>query len=95
MDSDKEKLSERFSIEDNEEFILKKNKKRYENLSLAMLLEEIDKKTSEVEKYTKDIEVNSENDVDTNEESDCDDEKDEDRDYVEYTGKFERGERDY
>lgn len=89
MNNDREKLSESFSADEIEESILKRNKKRYESLNLAMLFQEIDKKTEEVEKYTKDIEV------DSKEESDCADEKAEERDCVEYTGKFERGERDY
>lgn len=94
MDNDREKLSERFSLDDNEESILMKNKKRYQSLNLAELLEVIDQKTAEVERHVKEIaEPGPENDVEVNEESDV--EKEDEEDDVEYTGEaFERGERD-
>ena len=72
-----------------------KNKKRYQSLKLAELLEVIDQKTAEVERHVKEIEEpDPENDVDVNEESDV--EKEDEEDDVEYTGEaFERGERDF
>lgn len=95
MDNDREKLSERFSLGGNEESILMKNKKRYQSLNLAELLEVIDQKTAEVERHVKEIaEPDPENDVEVNEESDV--EKEDEEDDVEYTGEaFERGERDF
>lgn len=95
MNNDREKLSERFSVNDNEESILKKNKKRYQSLNLAELLEVIDQKTAEVERHVKEIaEPDPENDVDVNEKSDV--EKEDEEDDVEYTGEaFERGKRDF
>lgn len=95
MDNDREKLSECFSLGGNEESILMKNKKRYQSLNLAELLEVIDQKTAEVERHVKEIaEPDPENDVDVNEESDV--EKEDEEDDVEYTGEaFERGERDF
>lgn len=97
MNNDREKLSERFSVNDNEESILKRNKKRYQSLNLAALLEEADQKMAEVERHTREIiESDPENDVDVKEEADFDIEKADEEDNVEYTGEsFEREERDF
>ena len=64
MNNDREQLSERFSVDDNEESILKRNKKRYQSLNLAALLEEADQKIAEVERHTREsIESDPENEV--------------------------------
>lgn len=97
MNNDREQLSERFSVDDNEESILKRNKKRYQSLNLAALLEEADQKIAEVERHTREsIESDTENEVDVKEEADFDIEKEDEEDNVEYTGEsFEREERDF
>ena len=97
MNNDREQLSERFSVDDYEESILKRNKKRYQSLNLAALLEEADQKIAEVERHTREsIESDPENEVDVKEEADFDIEKEDEEDNVEYTGEsFEREERDF
>lgn len=51
MNNDKEKLSEQLKVDEDMEVMLIKQKKRYESMSLAALVDEMSRKTAETDRY--------------------------------------------